>query len=75
MTATLVTKNQLSARRFRRTTTSLVSVGVSRTTAAAAPALAALAWSLAAAAHADGVGTSHVRGHGRPTPRHDPALR
>jgi hypothetical protein len=39
----------LNGRRFRRTTTSLVSVGVPRTTAAAAPALAALAWSLAAA--------------------------
>ncbi|MEU1849093.1 hypothetical protein ABZ499_07300 [Streptomyces sp. NPDC019990] len=39
----------LNGRRFRRTTTSLVSVGVPRTTAAAGPALAALAWSLAAA--------------------------
>ncbi|WP_171108360.1 MULTISPECIES: hypothetical protein [unclassified Streptomyces] len=40
----------LNDRRFRRTTASLVSVGVSRRTAAAAPALAALAWSLGAAA-------------------------
>lgn len=40
----------LNDRRFRRTTASLMSVGVSRRTAAAAPTLAALAWSLAAAA-------------------------
>ncbi|MGC9543407.1 hypothetical protein [Streptomyces sp. UG1] len=40
----------LNGRRFRRTAASLTSVGFSRTTAAAGPALAALAWSLAAAA-------------------------
>ncbi|MBD0842374.1 hypothetical protein [Streptomyces sp. TRM68416] len=40
----------LNGRRFRRTTASLTSVGISRTTAAAGPALAALAWSLVAAA-------------------------
>ncbi|GAB2732352.1 hypothetical protein [Streptomyces bullii] len=39
----------LNGRRFRRTTTTLVSLGVPRTTAAAGPALAAVAWSLAAA--------------------------
>ncbi len=48
-TAAVVLVYGLNGRRFRRTTASLMSVGVSRTTAAAGPALAALAWSLAAA--------------------------
>ncbi|GAB2953260.1 hypothetical protein GCM10023080_009920 [Streptomyces pseudoechinosporeus] len=64
----------LNDRRFRRTTTSLVSVGVSRRTAAAAPALAALAWSLGAAAcgalagTAVGIGARQLVSHLRERP-------